>query len=73
MKQAGGRPLKVGDKVKDNDPRMTANRVLTVESIDGDKEVARDSMGSRFRYKRTRIFTDGKPRKSGLSLVTNDS
>lgn len=73
MKQASGRPLKVGDKIKDNDPRGTGNRVLTVEAIEGDKVVARDRLGSRFRYKLARIFTDGKPRRSGLSLVTNDS
>lgn len=62
--------LRIGDKLKDNDPRM-GNRVLTVIdfTVDGQRVMLRDSMGTVYRHKMSRVYTDGKPRKSGLSLV----
>jgi hypothetical protein len=69
--------LKVGDRIKDNDPRML-NRVLTVTRIwwplSGDpleaKAIADDGVGRPYPILLRRIYTDGKPRKSGFSLVT---
>ena len=68
--------LRVGDKIKDNDPRM-ANRVLIVKRLwfplSGDRDQARvivdDSVGRPFSILLRRIYTDGKPRRSGFDLV----
>ena len=63
------REIRVGDRIRDNDPRM-GDRVLEVWSILGDTHVlARDRIGARYRILRRRIYTDGRPRKSGFSLV----
>jgi hypothetical protein len=63
------REIRVGDRIRDNDPRM-GDRVLEVWSLVGDDRVlARDRIGSRYRILRRRIYTDGRPRKSGFSLV----
>lgn len=60
--------LRVGDRLKDNDPRMR-HRVLTITDILPNGVVARDELGREFGYLRRRIHTDGKPRKSGMSLI----
>ena len=62
--------LKIGDKLKDNDPRM-GNRILTVVELDEctGRVVVQNAVGMKYRHWRHRIFTDGKERKSGLSLV----
>lgn len=60
--------LKVGDKLRDNDPRMSG-RVLTITEVLPNGCAARDSSGRVFLYLRKRIHTDGKPRRSGLSLI----
>lgn len=62
--------LKVGDKIKDNDPRMGANRVLTITEVMPNGVAAEDSIGNRRLYLRKSIHTDGKPRRSGFNLVT---
>lgn len=60
--------LHPGDKIRDNDPRM-GNRVLTIDYV-GDGVRIRAGDGFRRTWIRTdRIFTDGKPRKTGFSLV----
>lgn len=61
--------LKVGDRIKDNDPRGNPNRVLTITEILPNGVAAKDSMGQRFTYLRRRIYTDGKPRRSGFDLL----
>lgn len=62
--------LKVGDKLKDNDPRM-GNRVLEVLKAhpDGAVIVARTPLGREVNLLRNRIYTDGKPRRTGYSRV----
>lgn len=60
--------IKVGDRLKDNDPRMSG-RVLTITDVLPNGVSAVDSSGRVFLYLRKRIHTDGKPRKSGLSLI----
>jgi hypothetical protein len=63
------REIRVGDRIRDNDPRM-GDRVLEVWSTLGDTRIlARDRIGARYRILRRRIYTDGKPRKSGFSLI----
>lgn len=60
--------LRVGWKLTDNDPRMP-NRVLTIIEVLPNGVAAKDSSGRVFLYLRNRIHTDGKPRRSGLSLL----
>lgn len=62
--------LKVGDKLKDNDPRMGDNRILTIVELLPNGVVAENCAGKRRMYLRKRIHTDGKARKSGMNLVT---
>jgi hypothetical protein len=70
------RELRIGDKIRDNDPRMLPR---TLEIIDMD--VAKSPIlravavvpGTKtqglVRIRLDRIHTDGKPRRSGWSLV----
>ena len=66
--------LKVGDKLKDNDPRM-AGRFLTITAIGvvgiyGVESVrAKNTNGKEVSISTRRIYTDGKPRRSGFDLV----
>ena len=61
--------LKVGSKIKDNDPRGTGNRILTVVELLPNGVIAKGAGGRGFTLLRRRIYTDGKPRRSGFSLV----
>lgn len=77
----GEKSLAVGDRIRDNDPRMlSGRRVLTISrtwhplrSGSGiePKAIAVDSMGHEFAILLRRIYTDGKARKSGFSLIPN--
>lgn len=60
--------IKVGDRIKDNDPRMP-HRVLTVVEILPNGLVAKDVQGRPFIYLRRRIFTDGKSRRYGFNVI----
>ncbi len=66
--------MKIGDKLKDNDPRMS-NRVLTITAIgvvntSGAESVrAKRAYGPEVRISTKRIFTDGKRRRYGFDLV----
>lgn len=64
--------LKVGDRIKDNDPRMQYTRVLTITHILPNGVQAVDSRGRPFLYLRRRIFTDGRARKSGFTLLPSE-
>ena len=64
--------FKVGDKLRDNDPRMP-NRVLTIIQVYPDSVAAEDGSHRAFVYSQKRIHADGKPRRSGLSLVLEDA
>jgi hypothetical protein len=61
--------LKVGDKIKDNDPRTLFPRVLTIIEILPNGVAARSSAGRVVTIVRRRIYTDGKPRRNGFSLL----
>ena len=69
------RPLRVGDLIRDNDPR-TPGRVLRVVDMDFDRfpilhvVACADGYWRRVRIRLDRIHTDGRPRRSGWSLVT---
>lgn len=59
--------LQPGMKIRDNDPRVGL-RILTVDRIDGDRVQCSDKHRSVI-VNAKRIHTDGKPRRSGFSLV----
>jgi hypothetical protein len=74
------RALKIGDRIRDNDPRMPG-RVLVVKAFGGNVVAGakapfvvaslrgpHDQTGET-RINRNRIHMDGKPRRSGWSLV----
>ena len=65
--------LKVGDRIKDNDPRMySGNRVLSIVEIHPEHVLAKQERGpyyGPYRIQRKRIYTDDKPRRSGFSVV----
>lgn len=61
--------LKIGDRIKDNDPRMRQNRILRIVEVLPNGVAAKDEYGRVFTYLRRRIFTDGKPRRGGFDLV----
>jgi hypothetical protein len=60
--------LNIDDLIKDNDPRM-GNRILRVVETLPNGVTAKDISGRHFRILRRRIHTDGKPRRSGFSLL----
>ena len=60
--------LKIGDKMKDNDPRM-GDRVLEITEILPNGVRAVDGQGKVRIYLRHRIYLDGKPRHSGFNLI----
>lgn len=64
--------MKVGDKIRDNDPRMGTNRVLTIAEI-SDGYVVAVSWGRRFRIRADRIHADGKKRRSGFDLIAGEA
>lgn len=59
--------IRVGDKIRDNDPRMRG-RVLTVVEVLPERVLAR-WYARPSRILRRRIYTDDKPRRTGFSLV----
>ena len=63
--------LKVGDKIKDNDPRMGGKRVLEIIEVLPNVVRAVNGAGKVRAYLRHSIYTDGKPRRTGFSLVPN--
>lgn len=61
--------LRIGDRIKDNDPRMHG-RVLAIQSLDDTFAYVHERLRSyNHRVRRDRIYTDDKPRKSGFSLL----
>jgi hypothetical protein len=59
--------LKPGDRIKDNDPRM--DRVLSVARVSAEYVYA-NWAGRESRIRKDRIYTDGKPRRSGFSVIS---
>lgn len=65
--------MKIGDKIKDNDPRV-GDRILEITGFEdgkfGEKRVlAKTPFGATVKIMMRRIHTDGKPRRSGFDLV----
>ena len=60
--------MNVGQKIKDNDPRV-GNRVLKIIDFDGDYVIAKQGNLHSVRIRADRIYSDGKPRRSGFALL----
>jgi hypothetical protein len=61
--------LKVGDRIKDNDPRQEG-RVLTITEVSPTRvRATREGPFPKVSILKERIHTDGKPRRTGFSLV----
>ena len=61
--------LNVGDKLRDQDPRMSHRQQLTITHIMPNGVQAKTGRGQAVMILRRRIFTDGKPRRSGFALM----
>ena len=59
--------VKVGDVLMDNDPRCTG-RTLKVIAVGDAKAVCESSSGRRALVSLTRIYHDGKARRSGFNV-----
>lgn len=69
--EQGRAALKVGDRIRDNDPRMlSGRRVLTIENVECSTRyvLAKGPTGIVVRIRRDRIFCDGKARRTGFNL-----
>ncbi|MBA3622918.1 MAG: hypothetical protein H0W48_00310 [Methylibium sp.] len=65
--------LKVGDRIKDNDPREP-NRILRIaEVLPNVVFASRNGRRPYVSILRRRIYTDGKPRRSGLSRIEDNA
>lgn len=63
--------IKPGDRIKDNDPRM-GNRILNVIVVyydHGGFRVVASRGRQSYNIRMDRIHTDGRPRKSGFTLL----
>lgn len=60
--------IQVGRSMMDNDPRSRP-RTLTIVTLLPHGVVANDRAGRSFTILKRRIHTDGKPRKSGFTLL----
>jgi hypothetical protein len=69
--------LRIGSKIKDNDPRML-NRILIITGFHNDKDFkprlsaydATHALAGRARIRLDRIYLDQKPRRTGWSLIS---
>jgi hypothetical protein len=63
--------IEIGDRIIDNKPCMKG-RTLIVIAIVGNYVAAMRSASTRvFLIRKDRIFTDGKPRRSGFSFISD--
>lgn len=69
-------PVRIGDRIKDNDPRV-GERVLVIQALLPNeaaptKVLAGSPFGGRpVSILLARVHTDGKPRRTGFSLLRN--
>jgi hypothetical protein len=61
--------LEIGDRIKDNDPRMGSRYLRVIEVLPNGVRAEHPISGRVFLILRRRIYTDGKPRKSGFSRI----
>lgn len=62
--------MKIGDRIIDNDPRIPYKRELKiVEIFPSGYVLAESKSGRKVTIRGDRIFSDGKYRRSGFSMV----
>ncbi len=67
-----GLSLCIGDRIKDNDPRMKARGILTIIRMDHQHVWARSASSTlEYRISRKRIHTDEKVRRSEFTRVSS--
>lgn len=69
------RPIQVGDRIRDNDPRRGGQELIVRDIVERHGVVRLKAncwgeMGPWHRIREDRVFTDSKPRRTGWSLVT---
>jgi hypothetical protein len=65
--------IQIGTRIRDNDPRRTADRVLTIIEIADDRQRVVAQKGRRTTsISMDSIYTDGKPRRTGFSVIHNE-
>ena len=70
QRHSSGVSLRIGDRLKDNDPRSYGgNRVLEITDVQEGHVFARHGNLPWTRIRIDRIYTDSKPRKSGFTLL----
>lgn len=72
MEKTFERDLKPGDRIRDNDPRCPS-RVLTITALSERYVRAVTALGMESSIQRRFVHTDGKPRRTGFSLVLEGS
>jgi hypothetical protein len=66
--------MRIGNKIKDNDSRMySGNRVLTIIEIDETHVTAQQGNLHPVRIRKDRIYSDGKQRRTGFTLIGKSS
>ncbi|WP_421991673.1 hypothetical protein [Roseococcus sp.] len=65
------RPLEIGDRLRDNDPRMPGRILTVVDFVDvsGIRMAACRTGARNVKVSLTRIFLDDKERRTGFSRV----
>lgn len=65
--------IKPGMYLRDNDRRMRHRGLLEVIEVGFPTIVAKAKYGPRVSINRSRIHTDGRPRKSGFDLISAET
>lgn len=58
--------LKIGDRIKDNDPRM-GKRILEITEVNGSYVFATTPIGRTVRISINHIYVDARKRRTGFS------
>ncbi len=64
--------LKVGDMIKDNDPRMVGRVLRITELLPHGVRATRGGGFPDVGIRRRSIFTDDKPRRTGFSVIRHE-
>lgn len=65
--------MKIGDTIRDNDPRMySGNRLLVIVEIGDTHITAVQGNLHPVHIRKDRIHTDGKQRRSGFTLIASN-
>ena len=66
--------IKIGDIIRNNDPRSKGRQLYVRKIQDGYVHAAMEPMGIRLtRIREDRIHEDGRPRRTGYSVVLHEN